>query len=164
MTERRTDPVALADDEARALARDLLTSATHAALAVTDAASGTPSISRVAFQTAADGVPMILISGLAPHTAALRAHPDCAFMLGDPGPKGDPMAAPRLMVKAQARFVAADDPDRPALREAWLQRNPKAKVYIDLPDFSFCRLIPQSALLNGGFGRAFRLTPEDLRP
>lgn len=34
----------------------------------------------------------------------------------------------------------------------------------DLPDFAFVRLVPQSALLNGGFGRAFRLEPQDLAP
>jgi putative heme iron utilization protein len=48
------------------------------------------------------------------------------------------------------------------LRDAWLARHPKAKVYIDLPDFAFVRLVPRSALLNGGFARAFRLTPADL--
>lgn len=160
---RPRDPVAQADAEARALAQSLLNGSGHAALAVTDAASGTPSISRVTFQTDAEGIPLILVSGLAPHTASLRAHPDCALMLGDPGPKGDPMTAPRLMIKARAEFVGADAPERADLRDAWLARNPKAKVYIDLPDFSFCRLRPQSALLNGGFARAFRLTPEDLQ-
>ena len=162
MTEPRRDPVADADPEARELALSLLDRASHAALAVNDAISNTPSISRVAFQTDPDGMPLILISELAPHKAALRAHPDCAFMLGDPGPKGDPMTAPRLMVKARAEFVAAGDAGIPALREAWLRRNPKAKIYIDLPDFSFCRLVPQTALLNGGFGRAFRLSVQDL--
>ena len=56
-------------------------------------------------------------------------------------------------------FIAADDL---ALRARWLARNPKAKVYIDLPDFSFVRLTPVSALLNGGFARAFRLSPDDI--
>ena len=33
---------------------------------------------------------------------------------------------------------------------------------IDLPDFAFVRLPPASALLNGGFARAFHIRPEDL--
>ena len=163
MSERRTDPFAAADDAARSLAQDLLR-AGHAALAVTDAETGTPSISRVAFHLDAAGVPLVLVSNLAAHTAALRAHADCAFMMGDPGPKGDPMTAPRLMVRAKAAFVAAEADERAALRDAWLAAHPKARIYIDLPDFHFCHLVPQSAILNAGFGRAYRMTPADLRP
>ena len=159
----RPDPVAAADDEARALARQLL-SLGHAALAWTDPDTGTPGISRIAFALDSDAGPMTLVSGLAPHFRALRQAPDCALMLGEVGDKGDPMTHPRLMIRAQAAFVAPDDPARGALRDRWLARNPKARVYIDLPDFAFVRLVPQSALLNGGFARAFRLTPADLLP
>lgn len=161
---RRADPFNPADDEARRLARALLADSGHAALAFADAADGTPGISRVAFALDATGVPLILVSGLASHTPALRAHPDCALMTGEPGPKGDPMTGARLMVKARAEFVTPDAAERPGLRDAWLAGNPKAKVYIDLPDFSFVRLHPVSAVLNAGFGRAFRLTPADLLP
>ena len=59
-------------------------------------------------------------------------------------------------------FIAPDDPARPGIRDRWLARNPKATVYIDLPDFAFVRLQPVSALLNGGFARAFHLAPADL--
>jgi hypothetical protein len=34
--------------------------------------------------------------------------------------------------------------------------------YVDFGDFGFVRLVPLSALLNGGFGRAVRLTAQDL--
>ena len=103
-----------------------------------------------------------MISGLAPHFRALRTHPDCAVMLGEVGDQGDPLTHPRLMIRATAAFIAPDDPARTEVRTRWLGRNPKAKVYIDLPDFAFVRLVPQSALLNGGFARAFRLMREDL--
>lgn len=156
----RPDPFHAADDEARILVRGLM-AAGHAALAVIDE-TGNPAISRVAFGRDTDGGPLILVSGLAAHTASLRTNPACAFMLGDPGPKGDAMTAPRLMVKARAEFVPADAPDRRALRDGWLVANPKATIYVDLPDFSFCRLHPVSAILNAGFGRAYRMTPADL--
>lgn len=158
---RRPDPVQPADDAARALARDLL-SLGHAALAWTDPDAGTPGISRISFARDPEAGLLTLISGLAPHFRALSSHPDCALMLGEVGDKGDPLTHPRLMIRAKAAFVAADDPTRPALRARWLARNPKAQVYIDLPDFAFVRLAPQSALLNGGFARAFRILPEDL--
>lgn len=159
----RPDPVAPADAEARALALSLLSQADHAALAVTDPVDGTPSISRIAFGLAPDGLPLTLVSALAPHFAALKSAPACALMVGEVGDKGDPLTHPRLMVKARAEFVAADDPARAALRDYWLKGHPKAKIYVDFADFAFVRLHPVSALLNGGFARAFRLGPEDLR-
>lgn len=158
----RPDPVAAADADARALARRLLAEATHAALAVTDPLDGTPSISRIAFGLDQEGVPVTLVSALAPHFAALKAAPACAVLVGEAGDKGDPLTHPRLMVKARANFIAADDPARAALRDHWLQGHPKAKLYVDFADFAFVRLHPVSALLNGGFARAFRLGPEDL--
>ena len=158
----RPDPVAAPDDQARALARSLIDGARHAALAVTDPADGTPGISRIALARAPDGGLLTLVSALAPHHAALMANPACALMLGEVGAKGDPLTHPRLMVKARAAFVAPEDPARPALRDHWLTHQPKARLYVDFADFAFVRLTPVSALLNGGFARAFRLAPEDL--
>ena len=83
-------------------------------------------------------------------------------MLGEVADKGDPLTHPRLMIRARANFILPDDPARPSLRDRWLRRNPKARVYIDLPDFAFVRLTPISALLNGGFARAFHISPGDL--
>jgi putative heme iron utilization protein len=164
MTEppRRPDPVQPADAEARALAHTLLDLG-HAALAWTDPDTGTPGISRIAFARDPEVGMLTLISGLAPHFRALRDRPDCALMLGEVGDKGDPLTHPRLMIRARAAFVAPDDLARPLIRARWLDRSPKASSYIDLPDFAFVRLTPISALLNGGFARAFRLSPEDLQ-
>lgn len=157
----RPDPVQPADDAARALAQSLLALG-HAALAWTDPDTGTPAISRIAFARDPDAGLMTLISGLAPHFRGLRAGPDCALMLGEVGEKGDPLTHPRLMIRARADFVAPDDPARPAIRSRWLERAPKARAYIDLPDFAFVRLTPLTALLNGGFARAYRLMPGDI--
>jgi putative heme iron utilization protein len=157
----RPDPVQPADAEARAMAQQLL-GLGHAALVWTDPDTGTPGISRIAFARDPEAGLLTLVSGLAPHFRALRDRPACALMLGEVGDKGDPLTHPRLMIRAEAAFVAADDPARPGMRDRWLVRNPKARIYIDLPDFAFVRLTPHSALLNGGFARAFRLDPQDL--
>lgn len=163
MTDRpaRPDPVQPANDEAMALVRQLL-SLGHAALAWEDPDTGTPGISRIAFARDPEAGLLTLVSGLAPHFRALRDRPACALMLGEVGDKGDPLTHPRLMIRARASFVSPEDPARPAIRERWLRRNPKAQVYIDLPDFAFVRLTPTSALLNGGFARAFHVQPEML--
>lgn len=157
----RPDPVQPANDDALSSVRTLLALG-HAALAWTDPDTGTPGISRIAFHRDPDAGLLTLVSGLAPHFGALKANPDCALMLGEVGEKGDPMTHPRLMIRARASFIAPDDPARPGLRTRWLERNPKATVYIDLPDFAFVRLAPTSALLNGGFARAFHIAPADL--
>lgn len=151
-----------ADDAARALARRLLAEARHGALAFADPESGAPGISRVALGLDAAGVPVSLMSSLTQHEPALRARPDAALMVGEVGAKGDPLTHPRLMLTVRAAFVAADDPDRPALRDLWLRDHPKSTLYVDFADFHFVRLVPVSALLNGGFGRAHRLDAADL--
>ena len=158
----RPDPVQQADAEARTLARQLMDGATHAALAVTDPLDGSPSISRIAFGRAPDEGFLTLVSALAPHHGALKTNPACALLVGEVGEKGDPLTHPRLMIKARAEFVAPDDPARATLRTHWLTHQPKAKLYVDFADFAFVRFTPVSALLNGGFARAFRLAPEDL--
>lgn len=158
---KRPDLVQPANDDAHALVRQLMTLG-HAALAWEDPDTGTPGISRIAFHRDPEAGMLTLISGLAPHFRALRDRADCALMLGEVGDKGDPLTHPRLMIRARAQFITKDDPARPSLRDRWLDRNPKARIYIDLPDFAFVRLIPVSALLNGGFARAFHVSSEDL--
>ena len=159
--QTRPDPVQPADAAALALAQGLL-GLGHAALAWTNPDSGHPGISRIAFARDPKAGLLTLISGLAPHFRALRTNPACALMLGEVGEKGDPLNHPRLMIEAEATFVAPDNPARPELRARWLTRMPKAAVYIDLPDFAFVRLAPQSALLNGGFASAFYIAPTEL--
>lgn len=160
----RPDPVQPADAEALTLARDLLQSARHAALAVIDPETSTPGISRIAFGLDPQGCPLTLVSALAAHRAALAAQPAAAVMVGEPGEKGDPLTHPRLMIRVMAEFLDRSAPDHAAIRAHWLDDHPKAKLYVDFADFSFVRLRPVSAMLNGGFARAYRLSPEDLVP
>ena len=155
MAEKRTDPVAAADDTARALAGEMIGAARYGSLA-TFGEGGHPGISLVALAAFRPGF-LTLISGLAAHHGALRANPKAALMLGDPG-KGDPLAHPRLMMDITAHFVPKDV----AAREAYLAHQPKAKLYIDFADFDLVHLVPERALLNGGFGKAWRLGPADL--
>lgn len=160
----RPDPVAAATPEARTQALALLAGARHAALAVIDPETGGPGISRIALGLDPQGLPLTLISELAHHTVALRANPAAALMVGEPGPKGDPLTHPRLMIRVEAAFLDRAAADHAAIRTHWLRSHPKARLYVDFADFAFVRLTPRSALLNAGFARAFRLTGHDLRP
>ncbi|WP_284163736.1 pyridoxamine 5-phosphate oxidase [Frigidibacter sp. SD6-1] len=157
----RPDPVLAADEAARALARSLWHNADTAALAFTDPATGAPMIARIGFGLAANGTGLTLVSDLAQHTRALRASARAALLIGEPGPKGDPLNSPRLSVAVAARFAATED--RATLRACWLARHPKARLYADFADFHFVRLDVIEAFLNGGFGRAHRIAAEDLQ-
>ena len=160
----RTDPVRPADDASRVQARALLAGARHAALAFTDPETGAPGISRIAFGLDEAGVPVTLISELSAHHAALARAPRAALMVGEPGPRGDPLTHPRLMVTVEARFIDRAAPAHATLRAVWLRDHPKALLYMDFADFGFVGLRPLGAFLNGGFGRAMRLAPDDLLP
>lgn len=157
-----TSPINPTDDEARGLARTLLTSATHAALGVLDPDTGAPSVTRIAIGTDDAGLPVTLISTLARHTVALRSDPRASLLIGEPGPKGDPLTHPRITLACTARFIDRMTPDHATLRTRWLTTHPKAKLYVDFADFGFVRFNITSALLNGGFGKAYALTAQDL--
>lgn len=152
------NPIRSTDDEARELARALLSAMRHATLGVTDEATGHPHLTRIACQIAPDGVPVALLAGIAAHSRALRNDPRAGLLVETTLPKGDPMTWPRLSLQVAAEEHGIDA----QTRALWLAADPKAKVYIDLPDFRLWRLRPLSAMLNGGFARAYRLTPEDL--
>ena len=157
-------PLRPTDAEARQLARALIDAADHGALAVVHPDTGLPHVSRVAIATEADGMPLTLISSLSLHTRALRAAPLACVLLGEPGPRGDPLTHPRLSLDVAAQFVPRDSTDHAGLRARWLHRHPKAKLYIDFGDFVFVRLDPRGAALNGGFGKAYALMRDDLVP
>lgn len=158
------DPINPTDDAARALARTLLAEARFAALGVIDPDTGAPAVSRVALALDPSGTPVTLVSDLAAHARALAADPRAGLLVGEPGSKGDPLTHPRMSVQVMAEPVARRGPDHDRLRHLWLSRHPKAKLYVDFGDFRFVRLRPTGAALNGGFGRAFRLAPDDLLP
>lgn len=151
-----------ADDEARNTARRLVDGARFGALGVLDPDTGFPMVARVAVGTGDDGQPVSLVSDLSQHTRALGAHPACSLMVGEPGARGDPLIHPRLTIQARARFVRKGTFGYDDVRARWLRDHPKSGLYVDFGDFSFVLFQVESAFLNGGFGKAFRLSPEDL--
>jgi len=154
MKPPKPDTFRSTDDEARALARKLIAEARFGAVGLVIDAS--PFVTRVALAPT-DGALLTLVSDLAPHTYALRANPDASLLVGEPG-RGDPMAHPRLTLQVRAHFLEKSD----TTKAAYLALQPKAQLYIDFADFHLVHLKPKEGWLNGGFGRAYRLTPEDL--
>lgn len=151
-----TDPIRPTDTEARTLAREIINGAFFGALGVLD--NGNPMVTRVAIATDSDGCPLTLVSDLSLHTKCLRDHAAASILLGEPGPRGDPLTHPRLTLAVHASFVQKSQ----ERVERYLAHQPKAKLYIEFTDFHFVRLTPLGGHLNGGFGKAFRLTAADL--
>lgn len=141
-------------DDARALATGVLTATRFGALAVTS--DGAPYVARTAILWHG-GALLTLISTLSTHTGALLANPVCSVLVGEPGEKGDPLTHARMTLQCTGSQV-----DKAAHKEFWLGAIPKAKLYYDFNDFLMFQLRPDDIHLNGGFGKAFRLTPSDL--
>lgn len=149
------------DDDARTLARHLLREARHASLATLDHRDGTPIASRATMANLMDGTPVILVSELSDHTPNLQANSKCSLLIGRLG-SGDPLAHPRMTVVCDAIQLDKSTEDHQRARSRFLNRHPKAALYVDFGDFHFFRLDVKTISLNGGFGKAYRLGSEDL--
>ena len=160
-TEPRINPIRPTDDEARQLACALIRAARFGALATLERGTGFPVATRVALATDTDGTPVTLVSRLSNHTANILADPRASLLIGEPG-KGDPLTHPRVTLFTQAREVARGGEAHARLRDRFLAANPKAKLYVDFGDFLFVALDIERASLNGGFGKAYELTREDV--
>lgn len=157
----KASPLRETDEAAINLAKSLLRDAGFAALAVNEPETGFPLASRVLIATDTDGAPVILISALSSHTRAIERDGRVSLLTGEPG-KGDPMAHPRMTTRCLAGVIERGSDDHARMRARFLERHPKAKTYIDFPDFNLYRLSPVSANLNGGFGKAYAIEGKDL--
>ena len=150
-----TDPIRPTDETARADAHALLAGATFGAIAVTHPDTGHPHVTRIAVLYA-HGRLLSLMSDLSVHTRALQANPRCSLLLGEPGPKGDPLTHPRITLQCAAKILL----DK-SVREIWVAARPKSALYVDFADFRFVAFDILGADLNAGFGKAYRLQQQD---
>jgi putative heme iron utilization protein len=149
------------DTEAKENVARILNQSRSAALGVV-LPDGAPMVTRVAFGRGPKGHPLSLVSDLSAHTQALQQNPACSLLIGEPGAKGDPMTHPRLTLIGNAQFVRKTDPGHDELAAQYLRDHPKSKLYIGFADFSFVLFHITRGHLNGGFGKAYRLTPRDM--
>lgn len=159
---KKINPIRPTDDKARKLARKLISASDFGALAVLEPETGVPLASRIATIADAKGDVVFLASDLSFHSRAIAIDPRASILLGEPG-KGDPLAHPRITMIGRALRLEREG-ESGGLRANWLQRHPRAAVYIDFADFAFYRLSVERAHLNGGFGQAYVLGPDDLAP
>jgi putative heme iron utilization protein len=161
LDQPKKDVIRATDAEAIRLATTLIRSARFGALAVIEPKTGSPLASRVGVATDIDGAPLILVSALSAHTGAMLADPRCSLLVGEPG-TGDPLAHPRITLVCRAQPLVRGSSAHAHAERRYLNRNPKAKLYAGLGDFSIFRLEPERASLNGGFGKAYLLERSDI--
>ena len=149
------DPIRPTDETARSDAHALLASATFGAIAVAHPDNGHPHVTRIAVLYSHRRL-LSLMSDLSVHTRALQADPRCSLLLGEPGPKGDPLTHPRITLQCAAEFL----PDK-SDRDIWIAARPKSALYVDFADFRFVTFDIIGADLNAGFGKAYRLQRQD---
>jgi len=137
-------------------AKALLRTVRAGALATLEAESGHPFATLVTVATQIDGTPLLLLSGLSAHTQNISADARVSLLLAETG-KGDPLAHPRLTLTGQAGRLEGEDG-----RSRFLARHPKSALYADFPDFAFFRIVLSGGHLNGGFGKAARLSVDEL--
>ncbi len=160
MTDK-INPIRETNDEARGLAKTLLRDARFASLAFTDIPTGGPSVSRIIVASIPNQGLVTLISDLSAHSQALAFVNKCALLIGEPG-KGDPLAHPRMSIIAEAVRLPETMKEHAALVEPFLAMHPKTKLYFNFLDFAFWRFSISRVDLNGGFGKAYQLSPDDI--
>jgi len=148
------------DFDPLALAKSLLRSAGSGALATLDP-QGAPFASLTTVATDTDGRPLFLLSRLASHTRHLEADTRASLLLARLG-RGDPLAHPRLTLNGRASRLERESAEGERARGRFLRAHPKAELYAGFADFSFWRLDPVRADLNGGFARAAQLSGTEL--
>jgi putative heme iron utilization protein len=137
-------------------AKKLLREGRSGALATLMAGSDNPYCSLVNVATAADGSPLLLISGLALHTKNILADARVSLML-DERKDGDPLEGARVTLMGTASRT-----DDPAARRRYLARHPSAEMFAGFADFAFYQINLSGAHLVAGFGRIVDLPPAGL--
>jgi heme iron utilization protein len=161
MPERLPENAPSPKFDAIAVAKGLLRATRAGALSTIDRNTGYPYASLVNVATDFDGSPLILISGLATHTANLEKDGRASVLLASIG-RGDPLAHPRLTVLGTFHRIPREHQSEALVRRRFLARHPKSELYAGFADFSMWRMEVISAHLNGGFARAADLKAADL--
>jgi putative heme iron utilization protein len=160
---KRGDMLQTFDDDSLTWLTRLVRDQRSASLA-TVGPEGGPAVSLVAFAESRDFSSFWLhLSELAGHKRQLRDDPRCGLMIAEPDDgRTEPLQKHRLMLDCRAEIVDRAHPDYAAAKARYLAKLPRHEMMFSLGDFDLVRLSPSGGLLNAGFGKAYRVTPEIL--
>jgi heme iron utilization protein len=137
-------------------------SASEGALATHSAdAPGYPFASWARFRADERGDAIFLFSALAQHACNLAADARASLLVSEPSSPRQDGDLRRLTLVGEARRLSGGDAE--TARRAYLDRFPGSARYLELPDFSFWRLVPMKARYIGGFGKAIWISGEEFK-
>lgn len=131
----------------------------------TASAAGVPEASLVPAIIAEDGAMTVLVSGLARHTANLRANPRASVLMWEADAealRSNPLAVPRIILGCTVKPLPRESPEWPAAMAKFEARfGDVIAVVSALSDFGCFRLHADEGRLLMGFGQAFHVEPGD---
>ncbi|MGV2980920.1 pyridoxamine 5'-phosphate oxidase family protein [Camelimonas sp. ID_303_24] len=144
--------------DAIALARTMLRSARAAALATLDP-SGYPYSTATNLAVDDAGKPFIYMANLSLHARNIELDPRVSITIADMD--RDLLTTPRLSLVGRAMRVM--DAEYETLKQRYMERFPKSKLYLALPDSRIFHIEIEAVQLNGGPAQnANSVTPFDL--
>ncbi|MCC6132977.1 MAG: pyridoxamine 5'-phosphate oxidase family protein [Acidobacteria bacterium] len=144
-------------------ALELIQSERWAALATIH--EGHPLASSVAYVVEPGSAGLLFhLSQMAAHTEALLANPSASLVVSRPDTgQGDPQLLPRLTLNGTVEALDPSSEEYAAARRLYITRLPGAAERFELGDFILFRFTIETARYVGGFGRAARMTGEQLK-
>jgi putative heme iron utilization protein len=118
-----------------------------------------PFVSLVLPAQSADGELILLLSALSDHAKNLQRDPRASLLMDGTLELKEPLTGPRLTLLGEIHV----SPDQPGDKALYLKAHPEAELYAGFGDFRFYRFRILEGLFVAGFGRIFRLKPEELK-
>ena len=118
-----------------------------------------PFVSLVLPVLSGDGDIILLLSDLSDHAKNLQRTARASLLMDGTLDFKEPLTGPRLTLLGTVTV----SPDQDADKARYLERHPAAAVYASFKDFRLYRFKIAEGLFVAGFGRIFRLKPEELR-
>lgn len=144
----------------------LLDAHRQAVLATLNPDSGAPYTAMTAYAMAGDRLAdgfLVHLSNLSAHKHHLRRDGRASLIVFEPDDgQRETLQHRRVALDCAAEFLVKDSDDCAAAKERYLAKFPGHKVMFGLPDFDLIRLMPRAGILNAGFGRAYRVTADDM--
>jgi hypothetical protein len=118
-----------------------------------------PFVSLVLPAQSADGEIILLLSDLSDHARNLQRDPRASLLMDGTLELKEPLTGPRLTLVGEVAL----SPDQAGDKARYLTAHPEAELYAGFGDFKLYRFRCFEGLFVAGFGRIFRLKPEELR-
>src|SRR5688572_13518716 len=118
-----------------------------------------PFVSLVLPAQSPDGELVLLLSDLSDHAKNLQRDARASLLLDGTLELKEPLTGPRLTLLGEVHVSADQQGDK----ARYLQVHPEAELYAGFGDFRFYRFRILEGLFVAGFGRIFRLKPEELK-